>query len=182
MPQINPDNPRSHAAFRRAMGLFATGVCVVAFARTREEEGGEASDERDPPLSGMTINSLVSVSLEPMLVCWSLQNSASQYDEYLAADAFTISILAEGQQALARRYAARGDTTLNLSDFTWTPAGLPAVKHALAVLECRRHAAFPAGDHTLILGEVTGIDDSGAHEAGRRALAFFDGHFMGIGQ
>ncbi len=182
MPQIDPEDPSSHAAFRRAMGLFATGVCIVAFGRAEAGDDADAASDAHPPVSGMTINSLVSVSLEPMLVCWNLQNSASQYREYLEAEDFAISILAEGQQALARRYAARGDSTLNLADFTRTPSGLPAVKGALAVLECRRHAAFPAGDHTLILGEVTGLDDTGAHQAGRRGLAFFDGHFMGIGQ
>ena len=86
--------------FRQLMGLFTTGVCVVSV---------ETSDQN---LAAMTINSFVSVSLDPMLVCWSLQNSASQFDLFAKADRFAFSILGSTQADIAQRYAARGDTLL----------------------------------------------------------------------
>lgn len=169
MSDNTPAGPVDQTAFRKLMGLFATGVCVISFAKD-----GEAG------ISGMTVNSLVSVSLDPMLVCWSLQNSASQYDDYAEAEEFAISILADDQQALARRYAARGDTALSPSDFTHTKYGLPVIRDALATIECKRWAAYPAGDHTMILGEVQAMDAPGS-DVELRALGFFGGRFLTIG-
>jgi flavin reductase (DIM6/NTAB) family NADH-FMN oxidoreductase RutF len=144
------------------MGQFATGVAVIAFPT---ESGG---------ISAMTINSLVSVSLNPMLVSWNLQNSSSQYAAYAGAGRFAISILAEDQQALARRYAARGDSALMPEDFVPGAGGLPVIRGALVHLACRRFAVHPAGDHTLILGEVTGMEQAAP---GGRPLVFFSGRF-----
>lgn len=160
----------NQAEFRKLMGLFATGVCVIAFNR-------EGHENEPGAISAMTINSLVSVSLDPMLLCWSLQNGASQYDEYLGAEDFTFSILADGQQTLARRYAARGDTSLNAGDFERGDGGLPVLKGALATFECRRWNSYPAGDHTMILGEVQAMSHA---DGNKPALGFFDGRFCAI--
>lgn len=172
MTDTNPADPATQAEFRKLMSLFATGVCVISF----DNRGGAG----EPGISGMTVNSLVSVSLDPMLVCWSLQNSASQYADYSQAEEFAISILADEQQALARRYAARGDAALIPEDFTRTARGLPVIAGALATIECRRWAVYPAGDHTMILGEVMAMEVH-AQEEHPRALGFFNGHFRSIG-
>lgn len=165
LPDPIPADPANVLAFRQAMGRFATGVAIVAFTR------GDGS------IGAMTINSLVSVSLDPMLVSWSLQNSSSQFGEFSGAPRFSFSILAADQQALARRYAARGDSAFNQRDFTTSPNGSPVIAGALAYLECTRWAVHPAGDHTLILGEVTAF--AGASD--QSALGFFSGRFCRIG-
>lgn len=163
MPASAPVRSADTRAFRQVMGQFATGVAVISLV----PPGGG--------VSAMTINSLVSISLDPMLVSWSLQNSASLYEAYAGAEAFAFSILAESQQALARRYAARGDSALDPADFAPGPSGLPVIRGALAHIACRRFALHPAGDHTLILGAVTGIAQ--ADTASERPLVFFGGRF-----
>ncbi|MFO6430864.1 flavin reductase family protein [Erythrobacter sp. W302b] len=163
MPASAPDRSADTRAFRQVMGQFATGVAVISLV----PPGGG--------VSAMTINSLVSISLDPMLVSWSLQNSASLYEAYAGAEAFAFSILAESQQALARRYAARGDSALDPADFAPGPSGLPVIRGALAHIACRRFALHPAGDHTLILGAVSGIAE--ADTASGRPLLFFGGRF-----
>lgn len=167
MPASAPDTPANTLAFRQLMGQFATGVAVVSLVG---ETGG---------ISAMTINSLVSVSLDPMLVSWCLQNSSSQFAAYAGAESFAFSILAEDQQALARRYAARGDSALVPEDFEPGEGGLPVVRGALAHVACRRFAVHDAGDHTLILGAVTGMAWGAA---GRRPLVFHGGRFAGLEQ
>jgi len=169
LPLSAPDTPAPTLAFRQMMGQFATGVAVVAFVNKGAGEGGG--------ISAMTINSFVSVSLDPMLVSWSLQNSSSQFAAYAGAERFAISILAEGQQALARRYAARGDSGLMEADFEGSQNGLPVIRGALAHVVCRHYAGYTAGDHTLILGEVTGMAQA---PAGGRPLVFFGGRFGGL--
>ncbi|MGY6637422.1 MAG: flavin reductase family protein [Erythrobacter sp.] len=153
--------PADALFFRQVMGRFATGVAVVSLAR------------EDGTIGAMTINSLVSVSLDPMLISWSLQNTSSHCADFLAASRFAISILADDQEVLARRYAARGDSARIAEDFALSPAGLPVIANALGSVECERWAVHPAGDHTLILGQVTAL----AMGKAERPLTFFSGRF-----
>ena len=153
--------------FRKVMGLFTTGVCVVSVP------GGEQG------VTAMTVNSLVSVSLDPMLLCWSLQNDASQFDLYMSAPRFAVSILGHGQAELALRYAARGDALLKPQDFIESAGGLPVIAGALGHIECERWSDHLAGDHTMIFGEVRGL----AHEPSfstAAPLGFFNGRFCSI--
>lgn len=166
MRDVQQTAPPGPSEFRKLMGMFPTGVCVVAVG---------AGDETS---AAMTINSFVSVSLDPLLVCWSLHNTASQFDVFAGAQLFTISILAEQQGDHALRYAARGDTGMRGSDFARSEQGLPVIKGALGHFECRSWATYPAGDHTMILGEVTGLfEDAGP---GARALGFHNGKFCAV--
>lgn len=158
----------SPVSFRELMGQFATGVCIVSVPEP-------AADPADGP-AGMTVNSLVSISLEPMLIAWAIQNASSQFARYTEAAHFTVSILAEDQHRLARRYAARGNAERDLADFARSEAGLPVIAGALGYLECRRWSLYPAGDHTLIFGEVTGI----ARARPAAPLGFFGGEFCRI--
>lgn len=171
MTDAAPADPEMTAEFRRLMGLFTTGVCVVS-AGLRGSDGAA-------PLMGMTVNSFVSVSLDPMLVCWSLQNTSSQFDAWLAAEDFAISILAEQQQAVARRYAARGSSGLIEGDFDWSESGLPLVKGALGHIECRQWDTLKAGDHTMILGQVTAMDAPETSDSAA-PLGFFRGRFCRV--
>ena len=178
------DQTPSAAQFRRVMGLFATGVCVVSTDPAAGETTAGAAPSRQPAgaqISAMTVNSFVSVSLEPMLICWNLQNSASQFALYAHAPRFAISILAEHQDALAQRYAARGDSMLRAEDFTRSAHGLPVIRDAIGHIECRHHASHPAGDHTMILGEVTAIGAIEQAASPPAPLGFFNGKFCSIG-
>lgn len=154
------------AEFRRLMGMFPTGVCVVA----ADKEGGA--------IAAMTINSFVSVSLDPLLVCWSLHNNASQFDHFTSADRFTISILGADQGEHAKCYAARGDSRMREGDFVRSEQGLPVIDGALGHFECQAWSAYPAGDHTMILGEVIGLRQQA--NTGARALGFYNGEFCPV--
>ncbi|MEE4201603.1 flavin reductase family protein [Erythrobacter sp.] len=152
--------------FRRLMSRFATGVCVVAL---------EMGDDR---IAAMTINSFVSVSLEPLLVSWSLHNSSSQFDLFAGAAAYSISILSSEQGDQAQRYAARGDSLMRAEDFVVSAGGLPVIAGALGHFECRAWSTYEAGDHTMIFGEVTGLAQR--EEGGARGLGFYDGTFHAV--
>ncbi|MEL7198202.1 MAG: flavin reductase family protein [Pseudomonadota bacterium] len=161
--------PVDEAAFRSLMGQFATGVCVVS-----TQQDGDAP-------AGITVNSFVSVSLEPMLVCWSLHNSASQYDVWTQADGYSISILAEDQGDIAREFASRDAYQAGAEHFARGSSGLPHIAGALGYLECRPWKLYPAGDHTMILGEVTGLYlADGAEGSAGRPLLFYGSAFREI--
>ncbi|HCD54330.1 MAG TPA: flavin reductase, partial [Halieaceae bacterium] len=70
---------------RSALGRFATGVCLI----TAVNEEGEAL--------ALTANSFSSVSLDPPLVLWSLQNNSDVFTTYSKARHFAINVLAGNQ-------------------------------------------------------------------------------------
>lgn len=166
MHDVRTADPLDTAAFRRLMGQFATGVCVVS------------ASTPDGEIAGITVNSFVSVSLDPLLVAWSLGNTSSQFEMWATVPEFAISILANDQADLARRYAARGSRELEQSDFARTQKGLPVIAGSLGYLECRQWSLYPAGDHTMVFGEVVAMRQ--ADEG--RPLAFYAGAFGEIAE
>ena len=140
MHDVLPATPLDTARFRRRRGQFPTRVCVVS------------ATGPDGDIAGITVNSFVSVSLEPLLVCWSLGNDSSQFDLWTKVPEFAISILAHDQVALAKRYAARGSRELDEGDFEQSARRVPVIAGALGHIECRQWSLYAAGDHTMIFG------------------------------
>ncbi|GFE50013.1 flavin oxidoreductase [Roseobacter cerasinus] len=149
-----------HAELRRAFGCFGTGVTVIT------------TQTADGPL-GMTANSFSSVSLSPPLVLWSPALSSGRHDAFADAESFCIHVLGETQLAMARHFAKHGD---GFDMFPWDtgPFGAPRLQGCLAEFHCRTHAVHPAGDHSLILGEVQHVAQSAEDQPG---LLFDRGRF-----
>ena len=146
--------------FRQTMGSFATGVTVVA----ARDAGGV--------LRGMTASSIASLSLEPPMLLVCVGHDAAIHDALAGAPLFGLSVLAAGQGDLALRFATKGSQHFDDLDVGVTPGGLPLIRGAIAHVECRRDAIYPAGDHTI----VTGIVEWAALEAGR-PLCYFQSRF-----
>ena len=136
------------AAFRTAVGAFATGVCVV----TTRVGGLDHA---------MTANSFASVSLDPAMVLFCVSRQSRFHRAVLDAGEWVVNILAEPAEAAARWLATPGRPLLGQLDRVPHRAGpgtgLPVLAQALAALECRTAAVHPAGDHSIVLGEVTGV-------------------------
>jgi flavin reductase (DIM6/NTAB) family NADH-FMN oxidoreductase RutF len=133
---------------RSLMRLFPSGVCVV---------GADAHGDR----IGVTVGSLVSLSLEPPLVGISVGRNLALHELVRSAGAFGVSILRGDQEAVASHFA-RGTPPLVL----WHDVpvrdgvtGAPLLADALAWVECRVWAEYAAGDHTFFVGEVVALDE-----------------------
>jgi len=147
--------------FRRVMGLFATGVTVVA-----AEHGGE--------MHGMTANAVTSVSLDPLLilVCVGRQARMSRFLEQ--SDGFAVNILAQDQEALSRYFAGAWPQAAP-PEFCFVPwEGGPRLVGALAALGCRRERMIDAGDHWIVLGRVTALHEGDARS---QPLLFYGGRY-----
>lgn len=151
------DDPEQ--TMRRAMGAFATGVTVVT------AQGG------DGVLSGMTVNSLTSVSLEPRLVLWCLGDKSQRYRPFAEADLWGVTILDSGAEATARRFAQASTQDVAAHEAE-VFAGVDVLRGGLANLACRTHHREQAGDHLIIIGEVLDV----RVRAGD-ALTFFRGGY-----
>ena len=109
---------------------------------------------------GLTVGSLVSLSLDPPLVGVSIGKDSAPHEPMRNAGAFAVSILSEHQAALAQHFARSGVPPLALWVDVATRPGKhgPLLEGALAWLECRTWAEYDAGDHTLFLGEVVSTE------------------------
>jgi len=71
---------------------------------------------------------------------------------------FVVNVLQQGQRGLAGKLVrTSADAPQKLNVIRMKPAprsGAPLLADALGWVECRVIATLPAGDHTLVLGEV----------------------------
>jgi flavin reductase len=117
--------------------------------------------------AGLTVDSFVSLSLEPPLVGIALGRHAALHELLREAGGFAVSILAAGQAHLAQHFA-RGVPPIGL----WTgietrdgQLGAPLIEGAIGWLECRLASEHLAGDHTFFVGEVVSSGRGPAREA-----------------
>lgn len=142
---------------RAVMGRFPAGVAVV----TVELRGQRI---------GLTVASLVSLSLEPPLVGVAIRRDAALHELLREAGRFGVSMLGEGQDSLAQHFA-RGVPPIALWEgiAVRNQEGPPELDGAVGWLTCAVTAEHPAGDHTFFVGDVD------AAEAGpaRSPLVFY---------
>lgn len=134
--------------YRLAMGRFATGVAVV----TSTYRGHDVA---------LTVDSLTSVSLDPVLLLVSLHAEARVLEGVLEGAPWGVSILASGQRALATWLGEPGrplhDQLARVPHVRGPVTGAALVQDALATLECRTYAVHETGDHSIVVGEVVGL-------------------------
>ena len=146
---------------RDALGQFATGVCVIT----------AQSDSQQ--FMGMTANSFSSVSLDPPLVLWNLQNNSDVYDVFSAPRYFAINILSNEQQSLSNQYAKKGQHELAEEHYRLGKYGAPILRDALVNFECELENTHEGGDHLIIVGRVRDMHQ----RPGGEPLLFFSGGY-----
>jgi len=108
---------------------------------------------------GLTVSSLVSLSLEPPLVGVSISRHAAMHELLREAGGFAVSLLAGGQEWLAQHFA-RGVPPIGMWHGIATEEGArgaPLLVGALGWLECRTAAEHETGDHSFFVGEVEAV-------------------------
>lgn len=155
-PKVEPqpvDDP--FRPLKNALGRFATGIAVIA-CRGDEPAGA--------PVAAITVNSFNSVSLDPPLVLWSIEKSASSFDSFMAADGYGVSLLHAGQEATSNQFARAGaavragDLFETLAPDTAERRSEPVLKDRLAAFDCRLVDRHEAGDHVILIGRVELFD------------------------
>lgn len=124
---------------------------------------------------GFTASSFVSVSLEPPLILVCLGKGASTHPAFRTAGTFMVNVLAEGQEEVARRFAASGVDRFATSGMTACEMGLPGLSDAVARVACSMHRIVDAGDHSILIGQV-----ESAHVGNRPPLIYADRMFSRV--
>lgn len=151
-------------ALRDAFGSFMTGVTVVT---SRTSDGTPV---------GFTANSFTSVSLDPPMVLVCPGKFLSTYEAFTGSTHFAISILAEKQRDESNIFAGSNEDRFAQVPHSVDLNGIPVIDGAIARFSCKTHQVVPAGDHSILIGEVQDF----AHEGGL-GLGYVEGRYFSLG-
>jgi len=127
---------------------------------------GVLSVDHDGNRMAVTISSLVSLSLDPPLVGVSIGKQASLYELLRNAGEFSVSLLGDGQEELALRFAAGRPPIVHWDGVATRPGHIaPLIEGALGWIEARTIAEHDAGDHTFFIAEVVAVERGPAASA-----------------
>lgn len=136
--------PDLREEFTAAMAHVAATVTVVT------------TTDRGTPV-GVTVSSLVSLSLEPPLVLICLDKRTFLISAIHARRRFVVSVLSSDQMEVATRFAGLVVETRSRFDglrLHWTETEIAAPADCSARLECVLRASYEGGDHQIMVGEV----------------------------
>lgn len=151
--------------FREVMRNLAAGVTIV-------------TTEVDGEYFGTTVTSFSSVSLEPMLVQIALDGDSRIHAAVDRSRKFAANILSVDQEGLARRCAdSMAVDRFQGVEVTLGETGVPLIDGSIAAVECRVTGEFPAGDHTVFVGEVVA-----AHLGEGAPLLYYQGDYRPIAE
>ena len=111
--------------------------------------------------NAMTASWVMQTSERPPCVAVAVRSDRYTHDIALESETFALSVLREDQVSVATHFA---DTSGEYHDklqgipYGLTPGGSPFLLDCLAYLDCRVIDRARAGDHTVVVGEVTASD------------------------
>jgi flavin reductase (DIM6/NTAB) family NADH-FMN oxidoreductase RutF len=148
-------------AYRHTIGLFATGVTVLAV-------------ETPAGALGMTANAIASVSLAPLLLLACVDHRARIHSHLVPGRAFSVNVLRADQEVLSRYFAGgwRDRPAPEHRFDAW--GGAPRLVGALAALRCIVDRVLDGGDHSIVLGGVVDLYEDDHHH---NPLLFFAGRY-----
>jgi flavin reductase (DIM6/NTAB) family NADH-FMN oxidoreductase RutF len=148
--------------FRSVLGRFASGITILT---ARDKKGGD---------HGMTASAFCSLSLNPPLVLFCVDHSASMHDLLLSHPTIGISILSSEQEPYSRRFAADENDRFDGIAFSRGERDVVLLDAALAHMECRIVEHHEGGDHTIFIAE---IDRATPQATDGRPLMYYRGGY-----
>ena len=132
--------------------------------------GSRAGDERN----GMTASWITQLSMEPVLIGVSVENTAVTHRLISDGGSFTVNLWdSENTRVFVKfsKPAAYADGTLNGRPVREATTGAPVFTEATAWLDCEVRHALDLGTHTLFVGELV---DGGINDDDPRSAAMSD--------
>ena len=159
----------SQAEFRGAMRHLTGGVSVITAGRGQD-------------ISGMTVTSVTSLSVDPPTLIVSVNREASSWPLLKRHGFFGVNILTADQLDVAERFAGK-DGLKGADRFTgaqWTTrvSGVPLLVGALSAIDCEAEDIIERHSHALVVGRVLDIQTSQR----TAALAYWQGRYVAIDQ
>ncbi len=147
--------------FRRAMSHFASGVTVVT---------GMHDDE---PV-GFACQSFASVSLDPPLVLFCADHRGRSWPLIRGSGRFCVNVLTEEQNELCGRFGSSRGRRFEELDWGIGASGCPTLPEVLLRVHAEVETVHVAGDHDIVIGRVTALDEVRARAT---PMLFYRGMF-----
>lgn len=130
---------------RENFGLFTTGVAVASTVGEKDNK------------NFITINSLSSVSLDPALLLFCIDNKSTNFEAFVNSKSFAINLLTKEQQDISTLFAKpekdRAHHDLDELFFKSRRNNF-ILNDSLGYFECERQNVVKAGDHRIIIGKI----------------------------
>ncbi|MBR0699680.1 flavin reductase family protein [Bradyrhizobium diazoefficiens] len=161
--------PVSSADFRGAMRHLTGGVSVITAGRGKD-------------ITGMTVTSVTSLSVEPPTLLVSINRDASSFPLIRRHGAFGVNILNADQLDVAERFAGKGGLkgADRFKGAKWATAvsGVPLLVGALSAFDCEVEEIMERHSHGIVIGRVRDIKSS----MRTAALAYWHGQYVAVDQ
>ena len=122
--------------YKKVLSKYATGITVVAKKATNNL------------VTGITVNSFVSISLKPPYISWSLDKTTSSFKKFKNIKFFNIYILSEKQTDVSNYFSSTNEIKKN------TIIANKLLNHNLAELNCQTIKKINIGDHLFFVAKV----------------------------
>ena len=153
--------------FRGAMRQLTGGVSVITAGRGRD-------------ISGMTVTSVSSLSVDPPALIVSINRNASSWPLLKRYGFFGVSILTSDQIDIAERFSGKdglkGAARFAGAEWTTRASGVPLLVGALAAIDCEVEEIIERHSHAILIGRVRDLQVSSR----TAALAYWQGQYVAI--
>lgn len=152
---MQTSQPGSIDAYKALARTWAATVTVVTVKRAAAHVTASA-----PALDGFTATAFLTVSMAPPIIAVSATAASSAFAMLRDAEAFAVSLLGVDQADLAGAFARPAVDRAGIWDrVAWSAdeAGVPILGGATGAFSARVRQLVEAGDHVLVLGDVTAI-------------------------
>ena len=166
---VSIDTEVSSGDFRSAMRQLTGGVSVITAGRGRD-------------ISGMTVTSVSSLSVEPPALIVSINREASSWPLVKRYGFFGVNILTSDQIDIAERFTGKGGLKgadrFAGAEWMTRASGVPLLVGALAAIDCEVEDIVERHSHAIVIGRVLDV----AVSARTAALAYWQGRYVAIDQ
>jgi flavin reductase (DIM6/NTAB) family NADH-FMN oxidoreductase RutF len=157
----------SQGDFRGAMRQLTGGVSVITAGRGKD-------------ISGMTVTSVSSLSVDPPALIVSINRSASSWPLLKRYGFFGVNILTSDQIDIAERFAGKdglkGAERFAGAEWTTRASGVPLLVGSLAAIDCEVEEIIERHSHAIVIGRVLDLQLS----TRTAALAYWQGQYVAI--
>lgn len=161
------DASASAENFRNAMRSLAGGVSVITVGRGND-------------LSGMTVTSVSSLSVEPATLIVSVNRQASSWPLLQKHGVFGVNILGSDHVNVAERFSGigglKGAARFAGSEWISLASGVPLLADALAAFDCEVEHVIERHSHAIVIGRVLDLRVS----SGKAALTYWQGKYAAV--
>lgn len=159
----------SSGDFRSAMRRLAGGVSIITAGRGKD-------------VSGMTVTSVSSLSVDPPALIVSINREASSWPLVKRYGFLGVNILTSDQIDIAERFTGKGGlkgaARFTGADWTTRASGVPLLVGALAAIDCEVEDVVERHSHATVIGRVLDV----AVSERSAALAYWQGRYVAIDQ